>query len=416
MITDLKLAEADFKSVDVKSLPDRPSEAGISAASLKATFDHVAEQLITARFNSLIDTLASTGGAAEIGAAAIDGVAGVNIQAMLAATKALIDDRYTKAEADTLLARKFDAVEAVSLVRNVAFVPATGIFTLTNYDGSTYTIDTALAKVALDVRLDGQQFVLTLVDGTEQRVDLSSFIAQTEFDDSTTVLFAVSAGRVSAGIKPGSLQLSHFAPEALSILDTKMDAAAASADAASASANNSLVSATQSAASASAADGSAKAAANSAAEAAQSANAAEQSSLAAKADRQLAEAARTDAETAVKDAAAEVTRAANEVKLASDEVTRAASEADRAKSEADRAAAIVGNDFATNAQARELAETAKNAAIQTASADATTKADAALASAKTYADNAILMLDTATGKRYRWGVQDGAVYVEEAAL
>lgn len=414
MITDLKLAETDFKTVDVKSLPDRPSEAGISAATLKATFDHVVEQLVAQRLNGLIDTLVSTGGATEIGVAAIDGVSGINVQAVLEAAKVLIDDRYTKAEADTLLARKFDAVEAVSLVRNVAFAPATGVFTMTNYDGSTYTIDTALAKVALDVRLDGQQFVLTLVDGTEQRVDLSSFIAQTEFDDSTTILFAVSAGRVSAGIKPGSLQLGHFDPEALSVLDTKMSAAAASADAAAASANNSQVSATQSAASASAADGSTKASAASAAEAAQSAKNAEQSSLAAKADRQLAEAARTDAETAVKDAAAEVARAANEVKLASDEVTRAASEADRAKAEADRAAAIVGNDFATNAQARELAETAKNAAIQTASADATAKVDAALASAKTYADKAVLMVDAATGKQYKWGVQDGAVYVEEA--
>ena len=401
-ITDLKLAEADFKAVDVKSLPDRPSEAGISAASLKATFDHVVEQLVAERLNSLIDSMVSAGGAAEIGAGSIEGVAGINVQQMLEATKLLIDDRYTKAEADTLLSRKFDAANAVSLVRQVAFTPDTGVFTMTNYDGSTYTLDTALAKVALDVRLEGQQFVLTLVDGTEQRVDLSSFITQTEFDDSTTVLFAVSAGRVSAGIRPGSLQLSHFDSEALAVLDTKMDAASASADAAAASANNSQVSATQSAASAQAADSSAKAAATSAAEAAASAKNAEQSALSAKADRQLAEAAKTDADVSAAAAATEVTRAADE--------------ALRAKAEADRAAAIAGNDYATNTQARELAEAAKAEAISAAAADATAKANAARAVAQTYADNAILMLDTATGKRYRWGVQNGAVYVEEAAL
>ena len=399
-ITDFKLADADFAEVDVKALPDRPSEAGINAAKLKATFDHVAEKLVSSRLNSLIDALISTGGAAEIGVEAIEGVAGLNAQQMLEAVKTLIDDRYTKAQADALLATKFDAAEAVSLVRKVAFNAATGVFTLTNYDGSTYTLDTALAKVALDVRLEGQQFVLTLVDGSEQRVDLSTFITQTEFDDSTTVLFTVSAGRVSAGIKPSSLQLSHFDPEALAVLDAKKDAAAASAEAAAASASNSQISAAQSAASAQAADSSAKAAATSAAEAAVSAKNAEQSALAAKADRQLAESARTDA-----DASAEA---------AANEVTRAAAEADRAKSEADRAAAIVGNDFATNAQARELADTAKREAIAAASADATTKADAALASAKTYADNAILMADAVTGKRYKWGVQDGAVYVEEA--
>lgn len=399
-IADLKLTDAEFAEVDVKALPDRPSEAGINAAKLKATFDHVAEKLVSDRLNRLIDTLASTGGASEIGVTAIEGVAGLNVQQMLAAVKALIDDRYTKAQADALLADKFDAAEAVSLVHKVAFNAATGVFTLTNYDGSTYTLDTALAKVALNVRLDGQQFVLTLVDGSEQRVDLSSFITQTEFDDSTTVLFAVSAGRVSAGIKPGSLQLSHLDPEALSILDAKKAAAAASAEAAAASASNSQTSAVAAANSAHAADSSAKAAATSVEEAAGSAKNAEQSALAAKADRQLAESARTDADVSA-DAAA-------------NEVTRAAAEADRAKSEADRAAAIVGNDFATNAQARELAETAKREAIAAASTDATTKADAALASAKTYADNAVLMADAATGKRYKWGVQNGAVYVEEA--
>lgn len=401
-ITDLKLAEADFKAVDVKSLPDRPSEAGISAASLKATFDHVVEQLVAERLNSLIDSMVSAGGAAEIGAGSIEGVAGINVQQMLEATKLLIDDRYTKAEADTLLSRKFDAANAVSLVRQVAFTPDTGVFTMTNYDGSTYTLDTALAKVALDVRLEGQQFVLTLVDGTEQRVDLSSFITQTEFDDSATILFGVNEGRVSAGIKAGSLELSHLNPEALAVIDTKMDAAAASAESAAASASNSQTSAVASATSAGAADTSAKAAAGSAAEAAQSAKQAEQSALSARADRQLAETAKTDADTAAA--------------VAATEVTRASGEADRAKAEADRAAAIAGNDYATNTQARELAEAAKSEAIAAAAADATQKADAAYVSAKMYADNAILMLDTATGKRYRWGVQDGAVYVEEAAL
>ena len=247
-ITDFKLADADFAEVDVKALPDRPSEAGINAAKLKATFDHVAEKLVSSRLNSLIDALISTGGAAEIGVEAIEGVAGLNAQQMLEAVKTLIDDRYTKAQADALLATKFDAAEAVSLVHKVAFNAATGVFTLTNYDGSTYTLDTALAKVALDVRLEGQQFVLTLVDGSEQRVDLSTFITQTEFDDSTTILFTVSAGRVSAGIKPSSLQLSHFDPEALAVLDAKKDAAAASAEAAAASASNSQTSAAQSAA------------------------------------------------------------------------------------------------------------------------------------------------------------------------
>ena len=70
-------------------------------------------------------------------------------------------------------------------------------------------------------------------------------------------------------------------------------------------------------------------------------------------------------------------------------------------------------DYATNTKAAELAETAKNTAIQTAADDAAAKTAAALSAAKTYADEAILLKDTATGTRYKWGVADGVVYVEE---
>ena len=63
------------------------SEAGINAAKLKATFDHVAEKLVSSRLNSLIDALISTGGAAEIGVEAIEGVAGLNAQQMLELSK-----------------------------------------------------------------------------------------------------------------------------------------------------------------------------------------------------------------------------------------------------------------------------------------------------------------------------------------
>lgn len=70
-------------------------------------------------------------------------------------------------------------------------------------------------------------------------------------------------------------------------------------------------------------------------------------------------------------------------------------------------------DYATSAKAAELAEDAKNTAIQTAADDAASKTDAALSAAKAYADNAVLLQDAATSTRYKWGVDNGIVYVEE---
>lgn len=332
----------------------------------------------------MIDALAGTGGAAEVGTAAIEGVAGLNVQAMLAAVKLLLDDRYTKAEADELLNRKFDGTNALTLVQQIDFDEETGVFIVTNYDGSAYTIDTALEKVALDVQLDGQEFVLTLVDGTEQRVDLSAFLTQTEFDDSATLFFTVTGGRVSGGVQAGSVTLDHLAPPTIQALDEKKTAAANSATAAEASATNSQTSATQAQASATAAARSAQAAAGSASDAQSSAQAAEQHALAARADRQLAQTAKNDADQAVLDAESEA--------------DRAETEANRAKREADRAASVSGGDFATNDQAKELAQTAKTEAI---------------AAAKAYTDEKILLHDVVSGKDYRWGIDDGALYVEE---
>ena len=45
----------------------------------------------------------------------------------------------------------------------------TGIMTFTRFDGSTFTHDTAVEKIALNCYLEGDNFVLELADGTKQR-------------------------------------------------------------------------------------------------------------------------------------------------------------------------------------------------------------------------------------------------------
>lgn len=150
-------------------------------------------------------------------------------------TESGLTNRYTKAETDTRLGLKLDASLGIQHFKAVDFNQNTGMFTFTRENGTTVTIDTALEKIALDVRLDPDtnEFVLTLVDGTEQRVDLTSFIDTYTFASTDTIVQTVTnlAGSksISAIIKPGSIQMLHLEPTAQQTLVGYMDAAEASA-------------------------------------------------------------------------------------------------------------------------------------------------------------------------------------------
>lgn len=64
------------------------------------------------------------------------------------------------------------------VIKNVTMDDATGVFTFTKYDDSTFTIDTALEKVVTNFEYDEEteSLVLTLEDGTKQTVPMSAFI------------------------------------------------------------------------------------------------------------------------------------------------------------------------------------------------------------------------------------------------
>ena len=172
-INDLKIKDEDFADLDIESLSDRPSADGMSAQKLKERFDAGSKKVVKPKYNQLIEILTSQEGADNIGITPIDGVAGYTVQQILSAIKLLLDDKQSIEQSNKDVEKKFDKTEAQALVREITFSEDSGVFTITKYDGSKQTIDTAIEKVALNVRLDGQQFVLTLVDGTEQRVDLS---------------------------------------------------------------------------------------------------------------------------------------------------------------------------------------------------------------------------------------------------
>lgn len=114
-----------------------------------------------------------------------------------------IDDRVV-----TLNTEKASTDDLNGSIVNVRLDEKTGIFTFTRFDGTTFTINTALEEVVTNFKYDNatQQLVLALADGTTQNVDLSALITQYEFTNSATILWTVTTeGKVVGNIKPNSI-------------------------------------------------------------------------------------------------------------------------------------------------------------------------------------------------------------------
>jgi hypothetical protein len=135
---------------------------------------------------------------------------------------------------------KFNVSEAQLLVKSIAFNKSTGVFTVTYFNGTTYTIDTLLEKLAVNFDFDAstQQLVIILDDGTKKYADLSALITQYEFVDSDTLAFSVDAnGKVTAIVKEGSIKEKHLQPNYLADIKTVKAQAEQQANRAEASAD-----------------------------------------------------------------------------------------------------------------------------------------------------------------------------------
>ena len=218
----------------VSSLDDKPK---LTAAALKAAFDSNSNELKPA-INGMIDDLTGPTGAGEIGTSPIEGVTGTDVQTMLEFLKGLIDLRDPATEVDRKLALKADTATVAAMVKSVGFNAQTGVFTITEQGGTVHEIDTALEKVPVSCRLDGQDFVLTLEDGTEQRASLGAFLTPQEFANSDTVQFEVAGNTIRAKIKSGSINADMLTGTILEELTAFRDAASRSAQNAAASEQN----------------------------------------------------------------------------------------------------------------------------------------------------------------------------------
>ena len=109
--------------------------------------------------------------------------------------------------------QKANVVDIANLVQSISVDDTTGVITLTKYNGSTVQLQTTLNKIAVNFSYDyaSQSLILTMNDGTQAVISLSSLIQNNEFDDTATVDFTVdSNGHVSAIVPEHSIGDEHL--------------------------------------------------------------------------------------------------------------------------------------------------------------------------------------------------------------
>lgn len=155
-----------------------------------------------------------------------------------------IDDRVI-----LLDTTKLDKVDAQHFVKSIALDRATGVFTITYFNGSFDIIDTLLEKIAINFGYDAttQKLSITLDDGTVEYIDLAALITQYEFLDSDTIAFQVQPdGKIKAVVKKGSITEEYLQPNYLADIRVEVAKAQQSATQAATSASNAADSATES--------------------------------------------------------------------------------------------------------------------------------------------------------------------------
>lgn len=142
-----------------------------------------------------------------------------NLNKMDSAIKTL-DGRTVELYTETvrLNTAKADKSQLNGMVTNWQVDNKTGIVTLTKYDGTKISINTALNQLAVNFEYNSatQQLIITQTDGTKKIVDMSALITQYEFLDSDTITFEVqSDGKIKAIVRGGSIKEEHLDPDYL---------------------------------------------------------------------------------------------------------------------------------------------------------------------------------------------------------
>lgn len=222
--------------LNVSALPDRVQN---QAQALKATFDQAGVDIKEA-LNALIAELEANTSASNIGAD-VQSVATKTVQAILTAFEEAIADRYTKTEAETLIATGTN-----DLVADFDINLTTGVITVTKKDGTAETFDTAIEKVPAKFEIvenNGTYALkITNVDGTSTLADITNFMNIYNFNNSDYITFEVvgegTEKTVTANIKANSIGLDKLSLSVVSTLEGYMTSARDSASAAKTSETN----------------------------------------------------------------------------------------------------------------------------------------------------------------------------------
>lgn len=141
-------------------------------------------------------------------------------------TIGVLDDRIIEQETS-----KLDKATAYTMVKDISFNENNGVFTVTRLNGSTFTIDTRLEKIAINFSYNAetQQIEIILIDGTKQYIDISSLISPIDFVDSDTIGWEVTSDwKVKAKVLDGSITEDMLQPNYLAEIKLETEKSAQS--------------------------------------------------------------------------------------------------------------------------------------------------------------------------------------------
>lgn len=139
-----------------------------------------------------------------------------------------IDDRVV-----TFDVTKANQSDLLTCVSGISLNTTTGILTITLKNGTTSTLDTGLAKLAINFDYDDdptsahyQQIILEMKDGTYKYIDLSALITQYEFVNTSTIIWTIeSDGKIKANVPNGSITAEKLQPNYLADITTQANRA-----------------------------------------------------------------------------------------------------------------------------------------------------------------------------------------------
>jgi hypothetical protein len=115
--------------------------------------------------------------------------------------------------------------EANSLVKNIGLNNSNGVFTITKYDNSSFTIDTKLEKIVTSFAYQHstQDLVFTLDDGTVIRVSLSELVDTYTSGNTNTISININNHVITASIRSESIGMGLLTLDLQALINSKLD-------------------------------------------------------------------------------------------------------------------------------------------------------------------------------------------------